>query len=936
MAFVFCQHLSPQHKSSLPEIVSRATKLPVREIAHGMEVKPDHLFVLPPGHNLTVLHGVFCLTPYGERDSHRHLPVDHFFRSLAENVGPAAIAVILSGTGSDGTLGLREIKAAGGITFVQTSETARYDGMPSSAAPDTVDFRLPPQRIAEELAHIARIGGTSLIRDLPEETSSQPTDDLQKIFLLLRRTTGVDFSLYKQTTVSRRIARRMLLHKIDSLKRYAKYVQQTPGEVGALFDELLINVTGFFRDPESFEALKEIVFSRILKSRDEESPLRIWVPACSTGEEAYSIAMVLLEYLDEHDGRPSIQIFATDVSESAVQRARIARYPENIAADVSPSRLGRFFHKVEGGYQISKAIRDMCIVARQNVVRDPPFSGLDLISCRNLLIYLGPQLQKRALPTFHYALKPNGFLMLSSSETIGGFSELFSVADSKHKIYSRKPIAASLPPRLGPSDEGQWRGRAESLSEPARPRGLSLEQEADRIVLGDYSPAGFLIDQHMNIHHFRGQTGRFLEPAPGQASLNLLKMARHGLGLDIRSAVHAAKRDNVAVRKEGVRLKHNGDTIVINLRVIPLAGAAGEEGYFLVLFEEPPAPREPRPDESLPQPGKPASNRELEEALNELAQTKDSLRTIIEQHESANEELRAANEEIESSNEELQSTNEELETAKEELQSANEELTTVNEELENRNTELTQIINDYNNLLASIEMPVVIVDTESHVRMFTPAAAEAFNLIPADEDRPISSLKLAAEIDGLERKVTEVIATGRPQDEEVQLPDGRWYALRLRPYRTAEKKPGGAVLVLLDIHQRKLAEARMIEQERLDAAMSYAQSVVAAVREPLVVLDEELRVISANPAFYRTFHVQPGPTERMRLYALGDNQWDIPELRKLLEEIIPRDTTFDDYVVEHEFPTVGRKRILLNARRIDQPDGRPHLILLAMEDVTNG
>ncbi len=411
-------------------------------------------------------------------------------------------------------------------------------------------------------------------------------------------------------------------------------------------------------------------------------------------------------------------------------------------------------------------------------------------------------------------------------------------------------------------------------------------------------------------------------------------MARQGLGLDVRSAIHAARQGNGPVRKEGVRLKHNGNTLEINLHVIPLNFEGEEEGYFLVLFEEQRPPEEPPPKKKPPTPGKAETNRELEDALNELAETKDSLRTIIEQHEATNEELRAANEEIQSSNEELQSTNEELETAKEELQSTNEELTTVNEELENRNTELSQIIDDYNNLLASIELPVVILDAGRRIRMFTPAAAEQFHLIPADEGRSVTALKIGSELDGLEERVKRVLDQGRGQDYEVRLPCGRWHAVRLRPYRTVERKIDGAVIVVLDIHERKLA--RDHEEELVSAALTFAESIVATVREPLVVLDGDLRVVSANPAFYKTFHVKSGETENVPIYALGNNQWDIPKLRKLLEEIIPENASFEDYEVEHNFPEIGRKRIRLNARRVDQPDGRPRLILLAMEDIGDG
>ena len=933
MAFVVVQHLDPRHKSSLAEILGRATGMPVAEAAPGLRLQTDHVYVMPAEHDLAMLHGVLHSLP--RENAAAHMPIDAFFRSLAEDRGPRAIGVVLSGMGSDGALGLRAIKAEGGISFAQEPSTAKQASMPVSAAAIGVDFVLSPTAIAQELARIARGIRSDSLPKVWSSPLSLPEDELQKVFIMLRRATGVDFTYYKRSTVTRRVARRMVLHKIDTLRHYVRFLQQNPNEVNALFEDMLINVTSFFRDPESFETLKETVFPRLIEGRGREYPIRIWVPACSTGEEAYSLAIALVEFLGKEEGHWPIQIFATDISNEAIAKARDGRYPENIAADVSLERLQRFFVRCDGGYQISKTIRDLCVVAKQNLVKDPPFSNLDLISCRNLLIYMEPALQKRVIPTFHYALRPNGHLVLGSAETIGSFADLFVLADKKHKFYDKKPAAARLPAELG-TIETVSHSEAPPR-ETAAPRGgpVDLDREVDRLILAKHPSSGIVVDGNMNIVHVRGQTGRYLEPAPGRATWNLAKMAREGLALDLRTAIHESKVEQAPVRREGLHVRYNGGMLAVSIEVVPFQPIDQPDQHFLILFEEQQSPLAParskeESDPDLGSEAKDQANRQLEVALNELAETKETLRTIIEQHEATNEELRAANEEIQSSNEELQSTNEELETAKEELQSTNEELTTLNEELESRNAELNQTINDYNNLLASVDIPILVLDSGHRIRLFTPMAASLLNLIPADRGRPVRELSLGAHIPQLERKIVEVSERLQTCDEEVQMPSGRWFALRMRPYRTADNRIDGVVLALVDVSDRKIAE------QSARNAQVYIQAMIAVANSPLAVLDGEQRVIAVNAAFCETFGLRAAEAERKPFYGLGDGQWNNPTVRALLESPGSAAGTCSELVTEHEFPAGGRQPLLLRASRIEPRDGQSPLILVALEPGRHG
>jgi two-component system CheB/CheR fusion protein len=807
MAFVLVQHLAPKHESILSELLSKSTRMPVIEVSEGMAVEPNHVYVIPPNAHMSIMEGVLHLSPLGP-DRARRMPIDMFFRSLAEDQEGRAIGVVLSGTASDGTLGIQHIKALGGVTLAQDEESAKYNAMPRSAvATGNVDFILPPEMIARELTRIAQHVHI-FAPDEPVESSEAgiKNETLNKIYAALRNFSRVDFSYYKPGTIKRRITRRMFLRKIDSLETYLQFLRKNPDEVESLFNDLLINVTGFFRDPDAFESLRKEAFPLMVKNKPSNSAIRIWVPGCSTGEEAYSLAIALLEFLGERAANLQIQIFATDISDSIIQRARVGLYPESIAIDMSAERLKRFFQKADGGYQIAKHVRDMCVFAKQDIGKDPPFSKLDMISCRNVMIYMGPLLQKRIVPLFHYALNPNGILFLGSSETVGAFGDLFAPIDKKYRIYVRKtaeaPVNFEFVPRYDMETE------APKSRQEVSHRG-DLQKIADQILLNRFVPASVVVNEKLEVVQFIGQTGRFLDPMPGDATLDLLKLVKGGLQLELRLAFQKARRTG-KTRKEGVLLELDGALKTANFEILPVRNTPGKERYYLVVFEEGRAMPKTHAEKSLAKvPDKKAGKVKTSELgienaslREELDATREYLQSIIEEQRTTNEELQSANEEIQSSNEELQSINEELETAKEELQSTNEELTTVNEELQNRNEELSRVNNDLNNLLSSVNIPILMLGNDLRIRRFTPVTEKIMSLIPTDIGRAITDIKSHLRIPDLRQLVTRVIDSLEIQENEVEDNNGRWYSMRIRPYRTADNKIDGVVIVLIELDRR--------------------------------------------------------------------------------------------------------------------------------------
>jgi len=797
VAIIYLQHSDASHVSELPQVLSRVSRMPVRLAMDVTELEPNIVYIAPPDGAVTCAGGVLRVAP---RSNRAVMPIDALFRSLSVDQKSRAIGVILSGTASDGTLGAKAIKAEGGITFAQ-DESARFEGMPHSAiAAGAIDFILPPAGIASEIARIAH--HSYVARDGDGDRFNE--HELAKVFALLRSAHDVDFAHYKSPTIERRIRRRMALHKVETLRDYLSILGQKPGEIEQLYSDILIRVTSFFRDPEVFTALQQEILPALVRDRSS-TPVRIWVPGCATGEEVYSMAIIVHETLSALELDCQIQVFGTDISDASIERARSGLYTENIAAEVSPDRLRRYFTRVDGGYRVSKAIRDCCIFARQNLTKDPPFSKVDLISCRNVLIYLDSVLQRRVMSVFHYALQPNGYLLLGSSETIGNYGELFVIVDRRHKIYQKKGSVGRLPldvarTVLPLSMTQQERFRVTEEEAASAP---NLFREADRVLLARFSPAGVVIDDNMEILQFRGRTSAFLEPAPGTASFNLLKMAREGLVAELRTAIHQARKNDSSVRRENVSMIADGHTQLINIDVIPFVGPSSTR-HFIILFESvPPEPVGSRKKGKKGAAPVPAETKQTVRLRRELDATRDYLQSIIEEQEAMNEELRSSNEEIQSSNEELQSTNEELETAKEELQSSNEELMTLNEELEHRNDELAHANNDLLNLLASVDLPIVMLDSGLRIRRFNPGAQRTLNLIPSDSGRSIRDLKLTLDLDDLDEMITAVIDTLEVRELEVRDRGGRNYLLRIRPYKTADNKIDGAVLVLIDIDQLK-------------------------------------------------------------------------------------------------------------------------------------
>ncbi|MEG4066457.1 CheR family methyltransferase [Microcoleus sp. Pol11C2] len=936
MAFVLIQHLDPNHKSLLTEILTRQTQMPVSEVKDGMVVEANQVYIIPPNTKMVLCEGVLQLLPR-EKIYGKYMPGDAFFTSLAIDRGYKAIAVVLSGGDGDGSLGLNAIKAAGGMTFAQCQGTAKFDSMPNTAvATGNVDFVLPPEKIAEELANYSRhpfLTGSLHLTQVEESLAEG--DALASIFALLKSTTGVDFSHYKPTTIARRIQRRIVLYKLESLDDYAQHLRHNSAEVTALYGEILIHVTSFFRDSEAFEKLKELVFPTITQNKSAETPIRIWVAGCSTGEEVYSIAICLLEFLSDQAIQPPIQIFATDIGEQAIGKARSGVYSENQMVDVSPERRTRFFiPEARGSYRISKAVRELCVFARQDLGSDPPFSNIDLVSCRNVLIYLGESLQKKVMPIFHYSLKSTGFLLLGTSESTGEFSYLFTSVDKKSKIYAKKLTATRPNFSFTPSSYPVAKARERQEVKDNFTNSFDLQKETDQLILNRYAPASVVVNEQMKILQVRGDIDPYLRVVAGTPDLNLLTMARAGLLVELRTAIYQAQTQNVSIRKERVLLELSGRSSIVNFEVIPFLPQAAEGRYFLVVFEEASPPVlnfSTLPSESFEQADLVREielmRQQIAVANQEKTAAQAQLQAVIQDQETLNQDLKVANEEILSSNEELQSTNEELETAKEEIQATNEELTTTNDELRSRNIEQSLVNNDLINLLSSINIPILMLTNDLQIRRFTPTAQQIFSVIPTDVGRPFSDIRSTLNVPDLEQMILEVIDTLQTKEQEVQTLSGYWYNLRIRPYRTTENQIDGVVMVLLDIDALKRS-ARTLEEAR-----NYAETIVETVQTPLIVLDPDFRVNKANRSFYETFQVLSSETANISLFELGNGQWNIPQLRWILEDILVSDVQLENFEWEYLFDQIGQKTMLLNACKL-QRENEALMILLSIEDIT--
>lgn len=805
LAFIVIQHLAATQESMLPEILSRSTKMPVTKAANEMPVEPNKVYVIPSGVTMTISDGVLKLHPKAVPFK----PIDEFLRSLASERKAQAIGIILSGTGTDGTEGLKFIKAEGGITFAQDPKTAQYPDMPKNAiAEETSYFILSPEQIAEELSSIAK--HPEITRQKMETTEPQQEGeekDTQTIFVLLQGAFGVNFANYKRSTVNRRISRRMVLNKIENLRKYILYLRVHREELQALFDDLLIGVTGFFREPAAFDLLKERIFPAILEKKDPNQAIRVWIPGCSTGEEVYSIAIALEEYLEEKNiAGCQIQIFGTDLNEKNIEKARHGVYPRSVEDKVSGDRLKRFFSQSNGNFQVIKPIRDMCIFAKHDLTKDPPFSNMNLIVCRNLLIYFDSRLQERILPLLHYGLKSDGYLVLGESESVGKFTYLFEPLTKKGVAFKKKQSQPTFDLQLEPSTAYAM---TRSLGKPEKADSLALiERSVDKLLMAEYVPASLVLNSNLDVVFFRGKTDPYIAIDAGVATLNVAKIVRKELRPALQTAIYRAKKDGREA-KDTVRFEHGRETRIVNIQVKPLKIPKQEEAFLFVLFSE--ATRERILTQKEERSGKreleSAKDQQLKELSEDLNSTKLTLQTIIEQQEATNEELRSAMEEVQSSNEELMSTNEELESSKEELQSTNEELTTLNDELKNRNQNLTVLNDDLNNLMSSVETAVVIVDNGFKIRRFTSQAQELLRLMPSDVNHPILEIRLGIPIDELRKSLQAVTSSPELIRQEIKTEKGRWYQMRIRPYLTSEKRVNGAILSFSDVTEMKMLEA---------------------------------------------------------------------------------------------------------------------------------
>lgn len=842
MAFVLVQHLAPDHKSLLCELIRRCTSMQVFEVEDGMPVQVNCAYIIPPNRDMAFLNGTLQLLepikPRGQR-----LPIDYFFRSLAQDQGDRAIAVVLSGTGSDGTLGVRAVKGEGGVVMVQQPESAEFDGMPRNAiATGLVDYVLPPAEMPAQLLAYASHAFTRTPRS-PSGPEPKTEDSLKKIFVLLRAQTGHDFSQYKPSTILRRIDRRMAVHQVESLDCYVKYLQQTPNEVEALFRDLLIGVTNFFRDPEVFKTLEQQVVPKLFAGKPSGATIRVWVTACSTGEEAYSLAILLQECREALKQNYAVQVFATDIDSRAITTARAGIYPASIATDISPERLQRFFTVEPGGgsYRIHKGIRDMLIFSEQDLIKDPPFSKLDLISCRNLLIYLGPELQKKLMPLFHYALKPGGFLFLGTSEGVGEFDDLFTVLDRKFKLYQRKESYHGGPreffSRLATPPGASPDSSMTAVREPGKaglPVKLPLRELTEQTLLQQLSAVAALVNAQGDILYLHGRSGLYLEPTPGEAGINnILKMAREGLRAALTIGLHKAVSSHEQVRAPGLQISSNGHVSHANLSICPIRTGLTvtlPAPLYLIVLEQADAPAGETPALANGADGATLlhldqdAEARISSLKQELRAKEEYLQSTIEELESSTEELKSSNEEMQSVNEELQSTNEELETSKEELQSVNEELATINTELQSKVLELSRANNDMNNLLAGTGIGTVFVDLNLRILRFTPAASQIINLIPSDMGRPLGHIvSNLLGYDRLVADVKDVLDTLVPKSIDVQTHEGRWFKMRILPYRTLDNVIEGAVITYVDINEH---EALRLNEERYRLAAKAVRDVL--------------------------------------------------------------------------------------------------------------
>jgi len=926
-----CTILVVQHQSkeggdqTLAGLLRKHTGRTVTVAQDGQRVAAKHVIVGPPGMSMTVFDGKIHLRDVD--DFPGKMTIDNLFKSIAREAKERAVAIVLSGSNSDGTLGARSIRGAGGLVIAQEPDSAAYPTMPRSLVSSAVaDLVLKPESIGERLHAFAenKFARGASGDEQHDDVSDAPRDKLLEV---VRDRTGHNFSTYKENTINHRIKRRMSLHQIDGTEDYLSFLGRNHEEVDELFREMLIGVTGFFRDQESFERLFNFLTQDYLPKHQGHT-LRVWVPGCATGEEAYSLAILLFEAIETIGLQVSVTIFATDIDERAIAFARTGVFPGNIESDVSEERLRRFFEELDGQYQVTKKLRESVVFAVQDVTDDPPFSKLDLVSCRNLLIYLKPVTQETVLGRIHYGLRSGGVLFLGKSETVSPLSDPFETIDKTHRIYRvvEKAEAGRIEGVAGVQARRRKATEAAGVSDAPsiHPSRNAVKQAAERLIL-ETSPPAIIATKSGETLYFHGRTGRFFEPAPGVADNNIIEMARPGLSFELSSALSRAALDRDPQVRPGVRVKTNGHEVLVDLYVQPANLEVCTEPCFLITlierFEDPAVPAEGAGEYSAD------TVKQVRELERELQSRKQDMQAMIEEYEATNEELKSSNEELQSTNEELKSTNEELETSTEELQSINEEQSTLNAELQAKNQELVHVRDDMNNLLAGTQIATLFLDDELHIRRFTPAMREIMGLRDSDIGRPVGEITVRVKYEGLEADAERVLADLNTVEREIQANDNRWFQLRIVPYRTSERIIDGAVATFNEITQIKRS------QQKAELGQALAETTVNTVEEPLLVLDLGFEIETANRAFLSTFGFSRNQTTGRSLFDLDSGNWDTPELREILDTVSRTGEEISDRTIEHEWTAVGWKRLHMNVRLVVVPESEERRILLAITAV---
>ena len=922
MAFVIVMNHDPNNKTRTAELVQKFTPMPVMEAEDGMKVQPDHVYIIPPDKDMGIHNGQLLLLKPANPRGHR-MPIDYFFQSLAEDQGSKAVGIILSGMGSDGETGIRMIKEKLGMAMVQDPVTSEYESMPKSAiSTNLVDYALSPEEMPIKLIQYLK---HPLLVEEPDGqaiSDSKNANAIQKVLMMLRSQTGHDFSLYKKNTITRRIDRRIAFHLLPDYASYVNYLRENPHEINVLFNELLIGVTKFFRDTYAFDALKERLYP-VFRSKPLEEPIRVWVPGCSTGEEAYSIAIIIMEYLEglKIKKLPKVQIFATDLDADSIDHARQGVYLGNIVADVSPERLEKYFIDKSDHFIVKKELREMIVFAQHNIIKDAPFTRLDLLSCRNLMIYLTTELQKKIIPIFHYSLNPKGLLFLGPAESIGGFIDMFMPLDAKWKLFERKEGASTMNRMIdfpfNVSNQGMSLFKPDPVGKLSKKS--SLQETFNKILLENYTPPSLLVNDKGDILYINGRPGRYLELSSGEAMMNIHRIAREELKYALSNAIHQARQQKGVVSINEIKLKENNAIRLVNLRVAYLDDAA-LQGLVLVAFED--CGLVSKPDTNAKKKG-PARDIVVEELEKELMYTKQQLHSTIEQMETSVEELKSTNEELQSTNEELQSTNEESLTTKEEMQSLNEELMTINTQYQIKAEELNQLNNDMKNMLDNIEIGTIFLDNSLNILRFTPQVKRLFNLIPSDVGRSITHIVSNFDRASLEDDIGDVIEKLAGKELEVKTKKGEWYSLRIMPYRTMDNFINGAVLSFSKITAIKEMERKLSLIQRSSALL------LDSMKSPALLLDESMKVLAVNQTFLRNFRLKEQELKGQSLADLAHNRWKTDKLDGLLAKPGKEGSIAS---LQHDFPGIGMKKITVTARPLMSEENGDAAVLIIMED----